>query len=74
MEYDFLKTQILDLQDTVMQIGQVMQMIEKALQEDASILVITWFHGAVRNKIPFLYLLQRQNILLQEVVALNCYG
>ena len=33
-----------------------------------------WSLGTARNKIPSLYQLQRQNALLQGVIALNCYG
>ena len=74
MEYGFLKTQILVLRGIVMQIELEMQMIEKAPLVDASILEIIWSLGTARNKTPSPYQLQRQNTLLQGVVALNCYG
>ena len=46
----------------------------KSTTGDASILEIIWSLGIARNKTIFPYQLQRQNILLQGVVALNCYG
>ena len=68
MEYGFLKIQILFLQGIVMQIGQKMQIIEKAPLADASILAIIWSLGTTRNKIPSLYQLLKENTLLQ-----SCY-
>ena len=74
MVFGFLNTQILVLQVIVMLIEQAMLMIEKALLVVVFILETIWFLGIAKSKTLSLCPLQRLNILLLEVVALNNFG
>jgi len=71
MEFCTLTVKIPGWWGTVMLIGQEVQMIEKVHQEDVSFLGTILYRDSDRNKILCPYQQLKQNILLQEVVALS---
>jgi hypothetical protein len=52
----------------------VARLIERALPVDANFLVVLLFHGLLTNKILWLFLPPKLNILRRGAVALNYYG
>jgi len=74
MAYGIPEKQILLLQDTLMQTGLEMLMIERAPQEDVSMWGTILSPGLVRNKPLYLSPVLRLNIFLRVAVVLNYCG